>query len=181
MSEIKIYNLRIVPPNPVFNEVVHFKRQFINTFGKQPLAKSKPHITLAVFEMDIQYQDILIKVFDQLSCIEKFKLDIQGFDIFENNANVLLLKVPKTDEIEYIHRQVKILMRRDFHRSQKSFEISNTPHMTISKTDGKKMLYESLAFFQKIGYSKEIAINHLTLVSRLKGKTWDWEHHIELA
>ena len=96
MPDIKIYNLRIVPPDPVYNEVTHFKKQFIATFGKQPLSNSKPHITLAVFKMDSQYQDILIKIFNQLSTQNKFKLIIQGFEIFENNANVLLLKVPIT-------------------------------------------------------------------------------------
>jgi len=179
-SEIKIYNLRIVPQNPVFEDVIKFKEQFINVFGKQKLSRSKPHITLAAFQMDSQYQDILIKTFSPLSSIEKFALDIQGFGIFKNNSNTLHLRVPKTKEIEQIHTQLKIIWIRALHRKQSTLKKCNTPHITISKTDGKKMLYESLAFFQEIDYYRRIEVNHLTLVSRSLRKTWGWESHIKL-
>ncbi len=181
MSEIKIYNLRIVPPDTVFNEIMGFKKQFEAVFGKQTLSKSKPHLTLATFAMSSQHQGILLKAFDQLSSIEKFKLDIQGFGIFERYSYVLHLNVPKTEEIEQIHALIKILWVRDLHRKPGSLKVSDTPHITISKTDGKKMLYESLTFFQETGYSKRIAVNQLTLVSRYEGKTWDYEHQIELS
>lgn len=51
----KIYNLRIVPPQPIYDEVLNFKKKFIEKFGEHPLSKSKPHITLAYFYMDTQY------------------------------------------------------------------------------------------------------------------------------
>ena len=182
MRNIKIYNLRIVPSAPVFNEVVQFKKLFINRFGKHPLSKSKPHITVAVFEMDTEYQDILVKAFSQLSNNKKFKLAIQGFGVFENNAHVLLLKIPTTEAIKNLHTDIKVVWQRDLHRKLGTLKLSAPPHITISKTDGKKTLYESLAFFQKSGFtSKEIEVNQLTLVSRPKGKTWDWEHHIPLT
>ncbi|MFH4965404.1 2'-5' RNA ligase family protein [Gaetbulibacter sp. M235] len=182
MSEIKIYNLRIVPSPPVLDDVENFKSSFIETFGKQPLSKSKPHITLAVFEMDSKYQDILVNVFNQLSSIKKFQLETKGFDIFENNANVLFIKIPLTEDIKLIHKNIKILWIRDLHRKERTIIIPDVPHMTISKTYNNKTLHESLDFFQKMNYpNKHFEIDHLTLISRPHGKTWDWEHQIKLS
>lgn len=180
-SKIKIYNLRIVPLSSVFSDVVNFKRQFESEFGKQPLSRSKPHITIATFRMNSKYQELLIEVFEQLSHIKKFKMDIEGFGVFENNSNALYLNTPKTEDIECLHKEVQALLDDHLGGKLKSFTISHVPHITISKTNGKKMLYKSLAHFQKIGYSKKIEVGHLTLVSRSKYKTWDWEHLIKLS
>lgn len=102
MKETKIYNLRIVPPEPMFQEIVQIKRQFEVAFGRQPLSRSKPHITLAEFEMYPQDEEILLKYFAQLSEFKKFQLDIQGFDIFKN-ANTLYIKVLNAEEIKNPH------------------------------------------------------------------------------
>ncbi|MDJ0646216.1 MAG: 2'-5' RNA ligase family protein [Flavobacteriaceae bacterium] len=179
MSEFKIYNLRIVPPNPVFDEVTYFKSQFIEQFGKQRYSKSKPHITLAHFTSDIQYQDILINAFSELSNFKRFKLALQGFDIFKQ-GKVLLLRVEMVEEIKNIHKQIQYLWPKESLKEQKLPYISKTPHMTISKTKNDSMLNDSLAFFQKIDYQKQFEVSHLTLVSRAYYKTWDWHYEIEL-
>ena len=178
---IKIYNLRIVPTDLIFEEIVLFKQQFETLFGKQPLVRSKPHITLAAFEMDTQQENTMLKAFNELSSIEKFKLEIEGFDIFENNANVLLLKVATNKEVKHIHTLIKILWIRDLHRKLTSIKIPATPHITISKTSGTKMLHDSLSYFSKIEYIRQLAVNKLTLVSRCQHETWDWEYHIPLG
>jgi 2'-5' RNA ligase len=131
--------------------------------------------------MDLQYQDILLKVFDQLSGMEKFRLDIAGVEIFENYSKVLFLKVGNTEGIKRILEHLKILWSRDLHRNYGSLSVSDPPHMTISKTDGRGMLYDSLGLFQKTGFSKQIEVTHLTPVSGFAGKTWDWGHHIKLS
>ena len=181
MSErnIKKFNLRIVPSNPVFEEVVGFKRQFINSYGSQTLARSKPHITLVSFEMDIRHQNLLLQAFDQLSNTLEFKLDIMGFGTLKDS--LLYLKVSKTNEIRLLHRQIETLCHKDLNEKLMGFKISEKPHMTISTTTGRKMSTTSLSFFKRTDYVRRINVNHLTLVSRYKDKTWDWEHQIKLA
>jgi len=182
MSKIKIYNLRLVPSQPVYDDVLHFKSLYIKNFGKHPLSKSKPHVTLAVFEMDSEYQDILVKVFSKLSIIKKFRLEIKGFDVFDNNTYVLFLKTPLSEEIKSIHKNIKILWARDLHQKNSSIIIPGSPHMTISKTLEKKTLYKSLDFFQKLNYTdKQTDINHIALISRNFSETWSWEHQIMLS
>jgi 2'-5' RNA ligase len=179
-SKIKIYNLRIIPPDQVINKVTELKKQFEFLYGKQPLSRSKPHITIATFKMNSKHQDFLIEVFNQLSQRGGFKLKIDGFDVFEG-SKTLYLNICKSETLESMHADIQFLYEERLKRRLKSFYISDNPHMTISRTTGKKMLYESLQYFQKNNYSKQIEVGHLTLVSRSKYKTWDWEHHIKLS
>ncbi len=178
-SKIKYYNLRIVPPEPVFNEIVELKKQFESFFGKQPLSRSKPHITLASFKMNSKHQEFLINVLDELSQHGKFTLNINGFETFEG-SRTLYMKVSKSEAMENIHDQIKNIFVNHLRGKVRQFSSSDSPHITISKTASKKMLYESLQHFLKEGYFKQIGITHLTLVSRTKYRTWDWGHEIKL-
>ena len=179
-SKIKYYNLRIVPPEPVFNDVVELKEQFESLFGKQPLSKSKPHITIASFRMNSKHQEFLINVLNQLSQREVFRLQVDGFSIFEG-SRTLYMNVSRSKAIETIHDQVKSIFVNHIRGKVKQFIVSDNPHITLSKTASKKMLYESLKHFQQEGYSKQMEISHLTLVSRTKYRTWDWGHEIGLS
>lgn len=179
-SKIKYYNLRIVPPNTIFEEVTALKQLFEFAYGKQPLTRSKPHITLASFKMNSKYQADLMAIFDQLSQNKTFKLQIRGFDTFVS-SNTLYLKVLKNKSIEEIHENVGSLHQEKVKSKLRSFHIPLIPHMVISKTDGKRMLKESFKYFQKNSYSTEIEVSHLILTSRPKYKTWDWEHKIKLS
>ncbi|NHF59960.1 2'-5' RNA ligase family protein [Flavobacteriaceae bacterium TP-CH-4] len=181
MRTIKAYNLRIVPPSPIFEEIVQFKQQFIQTFGKQPYSGSKPHITLAYFIMHEEYQDMLAHIFNQLSSFKKFKLNIEGFDYFENREFVLYLNVPMTKDLERIHKHIRILWQRDLHQKPGRISIPKTPHLTISKTKERELLHKSLSLFGEIPFSRQITVDHLTLVARPVDDTWDWEHTIPLS
>ena len=178
-EEIKIYHLRIVPPNPIFDDVVGFKKRFEAILGRQPLSKSKPHITLALFRMDPQYENQLLKILNQLSRLKTFKLNIMGFTIFDS-SNTLMLKVSKPQELEQIHSLMKSLWVSELHRKPSSLKLPQTPHITISKTNGKKMLHESLKVFQHTNYFRPMVVDKLTLVSRYRSGTWDSAHHVEL-
>lgn len=178
-SKIKYYNLRIVPPDRVVEHVTEFKKEFERVYGKQPLSRSKPHIAIASFKMNSKYQDLLMQVLDQLSKSTTFKLSIDGFDVFED-SRTLYLKVSRNEAITAIHKNIQTLYDHYLKGKLRSFAILDYPHMTISKATGKKMLYESLIHFQKTGYSEQIDVARLTLVSRSKYKAWDWQHEIEL-
>lgn len=179
-SKIKIYNLRIVPPSSVYNQVMNFKEEFENLHGKQPLSRSKPHITIATFKMNSKHEGILIKVFSQLSQQEPFELHLDGFGVFEG-SKTLFVSVRTVKALETLYGDVQLLYGKHLKRKLKRFEVIREPHLTISKTTNKKMLYESLQHFQKGNYSEQIEVGQLTLVSRTKHRTWDWEYHIRLS
>ncbi|WP_158306094.1 2'-5' RNA ligase family protein [Maribacter sp. HTCC2170] len=179
-SKIKMYNLRIVPPDSISSEVTEFKKQFELLYGKQPLSRSKPHITIASFKMNSKHESFLLEVLNQLSQNKSFKLEIDRFAVLEG-SKTLYLSIGNSKALKTIHKEVKSLYDKHLKRRLKSFSISDNPYMTISKATEKKMLYESLQHFQKNDYSKEMNVGDLTLVSRLKYKTWDWEHQFKLS
>lgn len=178
-SKIKYYNLRIVPPKAVFDDVGMIKKQFEFAYGKQPLSRSRPHITIASFRMNAKHQDHLIAVFDQLAQKKTFKLTIDGFGIFEP-SNTLYLNVLENENLKAIRDEVRSLHRTHLKRRLRSFLISDHPHIIISKTTGSQMLHKSLQYFKEKGFTREFEVDHLTLVSRAKHKPWDWEYRIKL-
>ncbi|OMP29872.1 2'-5' RNA ligase family protein [Mangrovimonas sp. DI 80] len=180
MSEVKIYNLRIVPPSPIYGEVAAFKTQFIEVFGSLQYSKSKPHITLVQFKMDVQYEPFLIKCFASLSKMEKFQMTIEGFDMFEKGSKVLLLKVSPSKEFDHLLAQLKLLWERNLQRELSSLIVSKTPHLTIAKTKDSATLHKSFELFKDVKYFKEFEVSELILLSRPEHNTWDWEHRIAL-
>ncbi|MBD0822731.1 2'-5' RNA ligase family protein [Aestuariibaculum marinum] len=180
MAETKIYNLRIVPPSPVYEEVLAFKDSFIKTFGKQTYSKSKPHITLAQFQMHTENEPYLLQYLSEFSNLEKFKMQIEGFYTFIS-SKALILKVSDSENFSNLIKQMKVIWVRDLHRKPNTLITSNTPHITISKTKNLDMLQKSLEFFKSEAYVKTFNVDHLLLVSRYDYKTWDSEYRIDLT
>ena len=172
MSAIKIYHLRIVPPEPVYSDIVQFKQQFRDIYGNLKYSKSKPHITLAFFTMDIQHEAEMLKCFEPLSNMKGFQLQIPGFGTFDKGANVLFLDINNSHPIEEIQTSAYSIWSKGLQEKTSKLIISKTPHMTISTTNDKATLLDSYIKFN---------VDHLVLTSRLMGKTWDWEHHIPLS
>jgi len=180
MSSVRIYHLRIVPPEPVYSAIVNFKQQFIDRYGKQKYSKSKPHITLALFKMDTEFEPEMVACFEQLSSIKSFSLQITGFKTFEDDALVLFLDIAHSSALEFIYTQVYDLWQKNLQESISKLTISKTPHITISNVNDKKTLDECFNTFKGIDYRTRFEVDHLVLTSRVNGKTWDWEHHINL-
>lgn len=178
---VREYTLRIVPPSPIYEEILDFKSQFKNIFGKQIYSNSKPHITLAVFLMDAENQEELINILNSLSSEKKFCLEITGFEIFEN-ALVLLLGIKESAELLTLSQVLKSLFKNSLESLiiKGKLRFSNSPHITISKTEDNIMLSTSYQAFKNVLYQKEFKVDNLILTSRLPYKTWDWEHKIEL-
>ena len=178
-SKIKYYNLRIVPPQAIFDEVCMLKKQFEFAYGKQPLSRSKPHIAIASFKMNAKHQNYLLEVLEQLAKRRAFKLQVDGFGIFEPSGT-LYLKVLENEHLRAIREEVRLLHSTHLKKRLRQFVVSDHPHMTISKTTGRQMLHTSLKYFQEKGFSKDFEVHHLRLVSRAKHRPWDWEYEIKL-
>ncbi|MGB3775348.1 MAG: 2'-5' RNA ligase family protein [Leeuwenhoekiella sp.] len=181
MIDLKIYSLRIVPPLSISEEINNYKHLHISNFGKQPLAQSKPHITLAEFLMDTQYEDKLIRTFNELSSIEKFPIGITGFEMFEKSS-VLFLNVSEPVGLKDIHLKTKQLWQYKIRRKMKSITIPRKPHITISKMEDKNILRTSFDFFRTMEFNeKDFQVDNLILTSRYTYTTWNWEHKILLS
>jgi len=180
MPVIRIYHLRIVPPEPIYSDIVSFKQQFRDTFGNLKYSKSKPHITLAFFNMDVVHEPEMIKHFEALSNSKSFTIQIKGINSFEEESYVLFLDIVNPQPVLDIQTKIQQLWLNGLQHKTSELTISNSPHVTISTTKDKATLDESFKIFVGINYSEIFKVDHLVLTSRLPGKTWDWEYQIAL-
>ncbi len=169
--EIGTYNLRIVPPDPIYSEVVRFKRLFEKLFERQRYTRSNPHITLSHFEMNTEYEHHLIATFSQLSNTKKFQLDLNGVGTFES-SKTLYINVSPSKAIDQLNLHIKQLWQYQLRRKAQDLKGMGKPHITISKAVGNAMLLESLDFFKKFGYQNNFTTNRLTLCKYQAGKGW---------
>ena len=181
MDITKEYHLRIVPPEPIYSEVLNFKNQFIEIFGKHKYSKAKPHITLALFKMQTTYEGLIIKSFQQLSNIKQFELQINGFNTFDTRTYVLFLDIQSTDSFFVIQRQIEDIWSKYFQEIPSKLITSKKPHMTISAMKDKETLFKSFDIFKKHKYRKSFEVDHIILTSRPLSQTWDWEYRIPLS
>ncbi|HRV54058.1 MAG: 2'-5' RNA ligase family protein [Flavobacteriaceae bacterium] len=180
-EKVLIYNIRIVPPEPIYSQVLNYKTEFIATYGEHLLSKSKPHITIAKFIMSSLHQNFLVEHFESLVSTEKFNLQINGFGIFESSGT-LVLQINKSAELDVLLKNISDLKRALLLHKAKNFGLIYTPHLTISSFLDSKTLHSSLSHFKNIAYSKKpFEVDHLMITSRENGKTWDWEHQINFT
>lgn len=179
-EKVLIYNIRIVPPEPVYSQVLNFKKEFIDNYGEQLLSKSLPHITLGKFVMSASFQNLLVEHFESLGEIEKFSLKANGFGVFESSGT-LILQINPSKELETLLKTIGDLKRALLYHKAKNFGLIYTPHLTIASFLDQKILNSSLSHFKNIAYSKQpFEVDHVIITSRENGKTWDWEHRINL-
>ena len=181
MSTIREYHLRIVPPEPIYSDVVNFKNQFMEIFGKHKYSKAKPHITLALFKMDTRYEDLIVKCFQQLTNIKRFQMQINGFNIFDTRTYVLFLDIKSADSFYKIQKQIEDIWTKHFQEIPAKLITSSNPHMTISAMKEKETLLESFDVFKKHKYFKSFEVDQIILTSRPLSQTWDWEYQIPLT
>lgn len=181
MDIIREYHLRIVPPKPIYNDVTNFKNEFIEIFGKHKYSKAKPHITLALFKMDTQYEDLIVKSFQQLTIIKKFEIKLKGFNIFDTRTYVLFLDIQSVEPFHQIQASIEDIWSRNFKDIPSKLITTKHPHMTISTAVNKNTLIESFEIFKQYSYDKSFEVDHIVLTSRLLSHTWDWEHYIPLS
>ena len=179
LPEIRIFNLRITPPKPIYEEIMGFKKQFIDAFGIHDLVKSKPHITLCAFAISEDFEGKVVKTFNKLAQMEPFDVVLDSFGIFEN-TNVLYINSSLQTQIKALHEEFRLLLTMNLGLKLKNVNIVEQYHMTISKTETDDILNQSLKYFKQFDYQRTFKVSELFLVGRYQGKTWDWEHKIQL-
>lgn len=180
-EKVLIYNIRIVPPEPLHSQVINFKKEFIENYGEQLLAKSSPHITLAKFVMSTSFQNLMVEHFNALGETKPFSLKVNGFGIFESSGT-LLLQINPSKELETLLKTISALKKAFLHHKAKNFGLIYTPSISIASMLDTKTLKDSLRHFKSIVYSQQpFEVDHLIITARENGKTWDWKHRIDLS
>lgn len=179
-EKVLIYNLRIVPPEPVYSQVLDYKKEFVDRYGEHILTNSSPHITVAKFIMSATLQNVLVENFEVLSDVSKFSLKVNGFGILESNGS-LVLQINNSHDFEGLLAKIARLKRALLYHKAKNFGLIYTPSITIASFLEQEVLHESLSYFKYLDYYHHFfGVDHILITSRENGKTWDWEHKINL-
>jgi len=62
-TEIREYSIRLVPKEQIYTDVIAFKAKNKHNFGTGVYLNSKPHVTIAGFLLDTQYEENVLLLF----------------------------------------------------------------------------------------------------------------------
>ena len=180
-EKVLIYNIRIVPPKPLFDQVISIKEEFVEHFGEHLLSNSDPFITVAKFKMSALHHNYLMDTFkNHLSELSPFHLMADGIGKFENGST-LCVNIRESKKFEALLKQIGGLKRALLFHKAKNFSLNHRPIIPISSFLDKNLLDSSFNHFKnKIVFQTIFEVDHLLITSRENGKTWDWEHRIDL-
>jgi 2'-5' RNA ligase len=132
-SVIKEYSLRIVPEQPLYDDVLALKKEFRENFGKATYLNSLPHISIANFMFDSSSEAQLIKAIEKvLAYYKTFRIDVNGFVSFQG-SNALVMSVYANDVLTQIQNAIKHFLKDELKLKAKNREVYTVPHITIAK------------------------------------------------
>lgn len=175
-ENLKLYFIALVPPEPVYSDVVGFKHKFSADYNSKAALRSPPHITLHMpFQWKEEKESDLIRNLDQLAFHQSsIEVSINNFGCFE--PKVIYLAIEEEDALFHLQKEILKMAAlklnvyplprgRPFH-----------PHMTVAFRDLKKPDF-NLAWqeYQTKKYRAEFVVGGVSLLKH-NGKTWDIHH-----
>ena len=176
-----LYFVAIVPPEPVYAEVMNMKIHISEQYKSKAALKSPPHITL---HMPFKWKEAKVERLCQameMACeaTPPFNIELDGFGAFE--PRVIYVSPVDNERMTHLYQQVQHAFKglyifnadykgRGFH-----------PHMTIAFRDLKKNLfYEAWGEFEHQHYARSFAVQDLCLL-RHDGQCWEIYKRFALA
>lgn len=169
-----LYFIALVPPEPIYIEIMGYKQYFADTYNSKAALKSPPHVTLHMpFKLKEKKETSLITCLKE--CAQKhepFNLELQNFGVFD--PRVIYVNVINNQPLTALQKSLQQLMKT-------SFNIFNTdyrgrpfhPHMTVAFRDLKKSQFE-LAWneFKEKPFQAQYTVENVTLLKH-NGKMWE--------
>ena len=163
---IREYALRIVPPEPIYSEIVAHKLQFKNSFGYGDFLNSKPHLSIISFYLDEQYQEKVLASCKNKLKTQPFEIALNGFVIFKEKKDSLVVNVSANSTWTSMLKEFVEILRLETRQKKSSLSPTPTPHITISKTQSDFHTKQVYDFFSKIEYSRNFTATKIEIVSR---------------
>lgn len=170
----KQYFVAIIPPPPVYEEVLALKEYFRDKYGSKAALRSPPHITLHMpFVWNQTKEDKLIaKIKDFSGRYDPVKVCLDNFSSFP--PRVIFIKVTESDALDTMQRDLHRFFKRELDIFNANYKESPFhPHLTIAFRDLKKSQYAlAWAEFSEREYKAEFMADKLALLKH-NGKAWD--------
>ncbi len=174
MSNESLYFVALVPPSPIFEEVMAQKNYVAEHFGSKAALRSPPHITLHMpFKWKENKESLLLNAIEAFSFDQyPFQVTLKNYDFFP--PKVVFVDVEKNEALVNLQKQLAGYLRR--HLNLLNADYKNRafhPHMTIAFRDLKKTVFhQARAYYEAQTYSRTFEVRHIQLLKH-NGKQWE--------
>ncbi|MES2837765.1 MAG: 2'-5' RNA ligase family protein [Bacteroidota bacterium] len=169
------YLIAVIPPEPIYSEIIAFKNEIHKNYNSKGSLNSPPHITLHMpFEFSDKKLDLLYSSLDDIAkSATNFEVELSNFGFFE--PRVIFVAVEKNDALADLHFKIKekVKLKHFIFNANYRDRIDFRPHITIGFRDLKKeQFYLAKTEFEKKEFKKSFAVNSFFLLEK-KDKTWE--------
>lgn len=170
----QLYFIAVIPPEPVYSEVLEFKRSMAGKFNASHSLKTPPHITMyKPFKWEKgREEDLAISLEDFAGEQLSVEMEVNGFGCFA--PGVIFVKPIINERLEQMFKDLIEFLKYELDIYDPKFAgRSFNPHMTIAHRDlDKRVFPEAWSDFKTKEYSRSFRFEKLTLLKH-NGKSWD--------
>jgi len=161
--EVYEYLLLIGPSKKIKKEIMRIKGTFYHDYNHIQAIKSKPHITLAHFDMyNSMEKALIIRINEVVNSCEPFQVIFNGINYFE--PHTIFIDVVDQEPINHL---VKSLQQRMLLPRGSSF-FSKRPHMTIASGLDQDKFQEGMIGLAELEYTDSFLVDKIILMKRKK-------------
>lgn len=169
-----LYFLAIIPPQPIYDEVMTLKQEVLEKFASKAALRSPPHITLHMpFKWKDKKEELLIQKLNEFQFENSsFGLELQNFDFFP--PRVVFVDVLKNDVLNQMQKELVKHVRKALNILNADYKDKPFhPHMTIAFRDLKKNRFQEVeAYFSEKEYKATFEVSGFHLLKH-DGKRWN--------
>ncbi|MFZ2906730.1 MAG: 2'-5' RNA ligase family protein [Cyclobacteriaceae bacterium] len=169
-----LYFIAIIPPSPVFEEVLELKNYFKEKYNSKASLNSPPHITLHMpfawkTEKERRLIDGLEKFTEQYSPFDLQLVNFRGFE-----PRVIYIDVVKTEALQKLQKELHRYCKKEFNLFNANYkEHAYHPHITLAFRDLKKHEFvKAWEEFKEKKFEGGWSIQTICLLKH-DGKKWD--------
>ncbi len=174
MKEDALYFIAVVPPEPIFGEVVELKKYFEAHHRSKAALRSPPHITLHMpFKWPLKKEKKLLSAIQSTEfSVQPFPVALDGFDSFP--PRVIFVNVAKSEPLSLLQKAVKAVLKRSLNIFNADYkDRPYHPHMTVAFRDLRKSeFHKAWPEFENKGYKATFNCNSFWLLKH-DGKKWE--------
>lgn len=183
-KESKIYFIALLPNAAVGKEIIRMKQEFAAFYDARKALKVLPYITLQVpFTADPAIEkDLCGALTDFASGMQPFEVQLDGFGaVALEHRRLIFINVVKTPSIMDLHKQLILLLRKDFGFSNMLAKYGFNPHISLALNDIGEGLFEmARQEYEEKAFHAAFKVNNLYML-RHTGTDWEVMHKCRLG
>ncbi|MEP2773098.1 MAG: 2'-5' RNA ligase family protein [Fulvivirga sp.] len=170
----QLYFIAIIPPEPIYSQVMDYKHMFAVEHNSKAALKSPPHITLHMpFKLKLEREDNLGKVLQEAaSGHEAFKVELRDYGQF--NERTIFIDIVENAQLHALFKSIMRSMKINFNIFNADYKNRGyNPHMTLAFRDLKRDEFKrAWPDIKDKTYHQHFTATSFTLLKH-NGKHWE--------